>query len=561
MEEKQSTQQNVSLPIEKAYTFFMVPFYYDSNTVDDDIEKSERWELEQVKLSNEGEDGDVLYPYIMHFLQGQIDEKSNSMDYLDIYRLKVNKESDWYRFFWSRFTNYASEAQIPMGRNAAKEFVFHRIPFKLLSGDENGFKAPHLFLYQVAKIGILTFCVEIQSKIKNITDLKMLNYHLHKIHSPLCRCTALQLSINTKVKFENDEERQKYENNIKTARTFIAPFDAKEEHSPYGEFSWSIKGLIDMWLKDVNHKLFSNIRTHVFTYCQINDSQNEILEKKDLLPEVIKLSRCVNDKYFLAYDELEKNGAVFQSFDNIYMASSVEGTAIIAVAKKTNKGFVSQMDAVVKARYIWVYLLVMIQRYALLNMNRQLMEIDTNNNEDALWDVLKIIKSVKVRCYYTDVSPYTQHGQFYQLCCKNLHIKETFNEIEQKTKVLNLTISHDIQKLLQKQQKSMQQQHMEIEKREKEQEKEIRKAERRAESSQHRLNLVVGILTVFQVAEAVFAFTENVRYRVVWVLLTFVLCFFLLFIVMKWEQRSIPLIKWVRKIYFKGNDESYENYQ
>lgn len=550
VENKNNEQQLQSQQIEKAYTFFMVPFYYDSEM---DFSIKGMWKLDTEKVSNEGEDGDVLYAHIMDFLQGQMKNNVEQDEHLDIYSLDIYKESSWYTEFWSPFINHANVAYIPIAKNEAKEDVFHTLSFNILSSDEQGFKAPHLFIYRAAKIGILTFCVELAGKKKNISDLKQLNYYLHKIFKPTCRCVCPNLSINEKRHFANDEERCAAETRLQQVRQYIAPYDEAEEYSPYRDFTWDMKGLTDLLLTDIDCHLFSNIRMHVFTYCQIDDSEKEILTNDDLLPDLLKLSRCVSDKYMLPFAELERSGATLQSFENIYYASSVEGTAIIAVAKKANKGFISQLDGNIRLRYLWIYMLTIVQRYTLLNMNRQLIQVASENDEQKLWNLIKTIKEVKIRCYYTDVSPYTQHSQFYQLCCRNLHVKEAFQEIDTKTKALNLTISHDLQKLLEEQQATMQQQHQEEEKREKEQEKMLRKAEHRAQSGQNRLNLVVGILTVFQVAGVIYEFFGDTGcWQWITTFITFAIGFFLLYIVMNWDNDKNPVIRWARKIYYKG---------
>lgn len=492
-----------SLQLERAYTFFMVPFFYETtNAIPDAKETESLWKKDTDKISNEGEDGDVLYSYIMNFLQGQMGEANLKKDYLDIYRLNIDKDSSWYKNLWSPIVNYDNIAYIPNGKNAQREDFFHPIKFQILSGDADGFKAPHLFVYSDAKIGILTFCVSLSDKDKNMSNLILLNYHLHKIYKPTCRCVCPKLRINAKRVFDNEEDRKKTENELSEVRKMIAPYDKTQKYSPYGEFTWDTKGLIELLLMDVSHSLFSKIRMHVFTYCQIDDSQDEILTKQELLPDLIRLSRCVSDKYLLPFEQLEKEGATLESFENIYYASSVEGTAIIAIAKKSNKGFISQMDGNIRQRYLWIYMLAIIQRYTLLNMNRQLMEVDCANNENKLWSLINAIKNVKIRCYYTDVSPYTQHSQFYQLCCRNLHIKEAFNEIEEKTNALNMTISHDLEK------------------------------------GQRRLNLVVGILTVFQVAGVIYEFFHNTEYKIWATASCFILGFAILCLVVNTRNKN-----------------------
>lgn len=434
--------------LEKAYTFYMVPFYYEKEI---DFKKVELWEKDTDKVSNEGEDGDVLYSYIMDFLQGQMNECRTSEENLDIYKMFIDTESAWYRNFWEPFVSHANAAYIPVGKDEKGNDLFESIAFNLLSTNEQGFKAPHLFLYKTAKVGILTFCIELVDSKKYMDYLKLLNYHFHKIHQPTCRCVCSKLSINEKRRYTNDDERIAIETKFQEVRKYIAPYDESESISTCKDFTWDSKGFVNLLLKDIDCYLFSNIRMHVFTYCQINDSEEEKLSKDELLPDLLRLSRCVNDKYMLPFSDLDKTGATLQCFDNIYYASAVEGSAILAVAKKANAGFISQMDGNVRLRYLWIYMLAIIQRYTLLNMNRQLMYLTSVDDEPKLWDLIKTIKEIKTRCYYTDVSPYTQHSQFYQLCCRNLHIKEAFTEIEEKIKAQDMTMSHDMQKLLKNQ--------------------------------------------------------------------------------------------------------------
>ena len=160
------------------------------------------------------------------------------------------------------------------------------------------------------------------------------------------------------------------------------------------------------------------------------------------------------------------------------------------------------MDGNIRQRYIWIYMLAVIQRYTLLNMNRQLTEIDSDNDERKLWNLLDTIKNVKIRCYFTDVSPYSQHSQFYQLCCKNLHVREAFKEIEEKTNALNTTINHEI------------------------------------ERGQRRLNLVVGILTVFQAAGVIYELSRSTKYQICATTITFIVGFSLLYLVLNWRKKQ-----------------------
>lgn len=582
-----------SLQLKKAYTFFIIPFYYEGNdyivSKENNSSEDTIWEKAKQKILNE--DDDVLYPYIINFIQGQISDPANQHDHLDIYNINSNPKSTT-RKFWDAFTkkpiieddtnNNQQEIQKPaslhsteieIGKDNNNKALLKSTDFDL-QRDNNyaGFKSPHLFISPSANIGILTFCIGLGKNSRTIDDMKRFNYFIHKINKPLNKCTTQSFQLSKGQTFYNEQAKVAQENKIIGYRKNIAPHDeAKTPNSPYNEFSWNIRTLINMLLADVKGlkqedgsvrecdvKLFSNTRAHLFSFCQIDGVHSEF-GFDDVKLDLMRLCRCVNDKYILPTDEATENEMCTKTFDNIYFSSSVEGAAMIAVATKDNEEFVKQIDNQGLPRYLAIYLLVMIQRYSMLHINRRLTERSTNTSDTALWNILNIIKKVKVHCYYTDVSPFYQHNQFYQHCNKNLHIRETFNEIDNKTKILNLTITHDMQELLEEQKKTIEQQRTEDKRSErerqeleKERDRKLRIAEQKAESGQRRLNIVVGVLTIFQVAGVIYEFTKETCLKWLAVFFTFAISLFFLYLVMNWEKDDNLLIKWVRKIYYRG---------
>lgn len=588
-----------SLRLEKAYTFFMVPFYFEgSNYKVLRVQESHNeaiWEKARERILNE--DDDVLYPYIINFIQGQTSDMASQHDHLDIYNINSNPKSSA-RKFWDVFAqkpNVENErkknrqekqgqekisaslhsTEIEIGKDDKNKAIFKTTEFDLQRDNGYaGFKSPHLFISLSANIGILTFCIGLGENNRTIDDLKRFNYFMHKINKPLSKCITPLFQLKEQ-SFFNEQARIARETKIMDCRQNIAPHDEKKTScTPYDEFSWNIRTLINMLLADVKGlkqedgslrecdvKLFSNTRTHLFSFCQIDGTQSEC-GFDDIKLDLMRLSRCVNDKYMLPISETIEKEMCTKTFNNIYFSSSVEGSAMIAIATKENEDFVKQIDNQGLPRYLAIYLLVMIQRYSMLHINRRLTELSADTQSTALWNILNIIRKVKVHCYYTDVSPYSQHNQFYQHCNKNLHVRETFNEIDNKTKILNLTISHDMQELLEEQKKAIELQRAEDERRERElqklekkREESLRIAEQKAESGQHRLNLVVGILTIFQVAGVIYEFTKATCLEwLKWtaVILTFAISLFFLYLVMNWEKEDKPLIEWARNLYYRG---------
>lgn len=576
-----------SLKLEKAFTFFMIPFYYEGD--DYKVLKVNDYPLEAMWERSKGmiikEEDDVLYPYIINFLQG------HTNDHLDIYSINSNPKS-LIRKFWDAFSQKPKEfVEKEKDKNEKKEnkdktksLHFADIEIKNEKGEKNvlpvtfdlqrdngytGLKSPHLFISRSANIGILSFCIGLGVNNKTINDQKRLNYYLHKINKPLNKCTTPSFQLK-KQTFIKEETRIFTENRINGYRQCIAPHDEKKTLcSPYDEYTWNIRTLINSLLADVKGikkekdqvcecdvQLFSDTRAHLFSFCQIDGIQTPC-EYDDIKLDLMQLSRCVIDKYMLPADDSTEKNMCLKTFSNIYFASSVEGAAMITISKKENEDFVKQIDHQGLPRYLAIYLLVLIQRYSMLHINRRLTELSSDTASTSLWNILDIIRRVKVHCFYTDVSPYTQHNLFYQHCNRNLHVRETFDEIDNKTKILNLTISHATQELLEAQKRSLENQREDETRREKEQQKidkqrddALREAERKAESGQRRLNLVVGVLTVFQVAGVIFQIADGIGcLRWISIAFTFLLGFFLLYLVMKWEEESISVVRWAHRLW------------
>ena len=94
------------------------------------------------------------------------------------------------------------------------------------------------------------------------------------------------------------------------------------------------------------------------------------------------------------------------------------------------KGSLSQI-------YLWIYIMVQMQRYTLINIERNLTEYDFNNknteeSREKLREFLTRMTKNKINTYFTDVSTHTHPNLFYSLCCQNLSIKEYSKNAEQK---------------------------------------------------------------------------------------------------------------------------------
>ncbi len=511
-----------SLKMGNASTFFMVPFYYDGNW--EDIHKTvKRWEPQNEELYKE----DILFPYIMELFkfdnQKQVGAAPSSKK-LEIYKLKTDDKGTQSQFFFDRILGKWNVALIESDSSGRKN------PYPVLVKFINeGNGAPHLFISPSSKIGIMTFCI-MYGENCTIKDLQNANYALHKRNeieqvvvgektkadgkkiklketrttNYRCICPAPETNTNMTA----DEVIESVSQYLSESGFSSLVKDKKANNANY--VNWDLNFFIGFLLnslgkiKMVNY--FNSERIHLYTFCTLDDSlpsENSACNEY-IYPEVLRLSRVVNDKYLLPFEDMLHEGVLLQTYDNIYFSSAIEGTSMVCVAKAINKAFINNMKDKFIRQYLLIYILVLFQRYTLLDIDRQLTEIQLHRVDDDglktkkvieeekkreldnIWNLLDTICRIKVNCYYTDVSIYTHHSQFYQHCCKNLHVPETFKEVDEKVELLKLTTDRRLQQLLEEQ--------SELQKKEK------NDSERR----QHILSILVALLTIAQVIQAVY---------------------------------------------------------
>ena len=517
MVENENKQPMTSLKIGNASTFFMVPFYYDGNW--EDIHKTvKRWMPQQEELYKE----DILYPYIMELFKFDNQKRVASVPSskkLEIYKLQTEDKGTQSQFFFDRILGKLNVAILESDLSGKKN------PYPVLfrfNNDGNG--APHLFISPSSKIGIMTFSIEF-SEGCTIKDLQNANYALHKrneiesvtigakaqAHGKKNKRTSNYRCFcpvpETNSSLTTDEVLQHVSQYLSIEGFSSLIKDKDDNNTNY--VNWDINFFIDFLLNSLGKnkivKFFNSERIHLYTFCTIDDfsTSGGCIDKEKICPEVLRLSRVVNDKYLLPFDDMLHEGALLQTYDNIYFSAAIEGTSMVCVAKAVNKLFVKDMKDKFIRQYLLIYILVLLQRYTLLDIDRQLTEIQLHRVDDRLitkkeieeekkrelehiWILIDEICRIKVNCYYTDVSIYTHHSQFYQHCCKNLHVPETFKEIDEKVELLKLTTDKRLQQLLVEQSKL--------------QEEEKNDSERR----QNILSILVALLTIAQVVQAVY---------------------------------------------------------
>ncbi len=102
--------------------------------------------------------------------------------------------------------------------------------------------------------------------------------------------------------------------------------------------------------------------------------------------------------------------------------------------------------------YIWIYLMVFMQRCTLLGIEKELSKFDFNDNakgnedntpqkREQLRNLIKRMAQNEINTYFVDISDHTHHNKFYRLCSRNLLIKEYFTDVQRKTRTLKEYLS------------------------------------------------------------------------------------------------------------------------
>ena len=342
--------------LDQSITFFIFPFTMgrrDEKTVlgidDFQLPQGSIWKL--INMKNEG---DVFFSHIQNFLLQSVSgnegeqNKAKSSD-LFIYSI-VDK--DWAQIFGSK-----SIYEIENGRRKA-EFFF---PNNTLT-----FESPKLIAYPDASVGILVIPIEMKRSEdgdggtgnifnpKSMEDLMDFNYCLHKIDNQKPRL-VFHIPKNLK-----EEYRHLFFDKMEKVSKMLGVDYEKQKEEPLSlDLLVLAKKLLS--LMGADYEFTNKKRCHVLTYLHSSSEEELTQEEKG---DLLRISRCENKKYQI----VENDKAILQTFKNIHLLVSVEGSALMT---NGSLPFLQNFKTdTLQKRYLWLYLLAIIQRYSLINMSK-----------------------------------------------------------------------------------------------------------------------------------------------------------------------------------------------
>ena len=214
---------------------------------------------------------------------------------------------------------------------------------------------------------------------------------------------------------------------------------------------WTLPSLFADMLADFGDawRPFNRNRLRLFTYLRVSETE----EREALETSFLQIVRCENPKYVQSPERSESEGMVRRTFKNIYVGASVEGGAIMtlstpeeeAKAPGTSQHIMNFANAALCKRYLWVWIMVLLQRHILLELVNELTQLETEKADDQTLERLHAMAErvaiLKTKTCFSDISDYSQHNQYYAFCVQNLLIREHFDEIGEKLAALDTVIA------------------------------------------------------------------------------------------------------------------------
>ena len=417
--------------IDQSISFFIFPFTFDSNGghsiigIDNfQLPNDSIWKPLNMRLEN-----DVFFPHIQSFLQKSVkgeEGKLNQMKSCDLFIYSIN-DKDWEQNFLGKRNTYVMER-----RGEKADFFF--------PNSTPTFESPKLVIYPDASVGILIIPIEMKRDVgMKATDIKTgvlnpqtmeglmsFNYQMHKTDEQMP-----QLRYQEPDNLKDEFKHHFYEKMEKLSKMLDVDYDKQKKMPLFFDLATLANKLLS--LMGTAYSLANKKRCHVFTYIHSKDDGDLTKEEHDIF---LRISRCEGSSYQI----IDNSNAVFQTFKNIYLAASVEGGAMMV--NGDSDFFNNFKTDSLQKRYIWLYLLAIIQRYSLINMSKAIGNIDDVNDKkkiislQRLRDLSDRLARIKVNTCFADVSDYRQHNEFYQFCFKGLGVTRLLGDMEQKMETL-----------------------------------------------------------------------------------------------------------------------------
>ena len=462
-----------------ATTYLMMPFYL-KKAFNGTLPESCFWIRKDMTLET-----NTFFPYLQQFLTDTAhrthDEKQ--VQPYDYYIYTYEDHSELYRAIESHEFYIDVKEQ-----NGDSKWIVRLRTGKDYSkkGERNSFSTPKLIICPIAEVGILIFSMEIQVPTNSLKALQDLNYKLR--HNK--QDTILHVSYEKQFEDFNqqlsdfDSKGSRKTEAIKQAsfkkainiwknlcddashlRTLFGKSTTKADNDQFGgellcleetptvlnvDFRFNMIQELLMAGLDGWYERFNSDMNHLFTFIELEHTE----VTPELLDDFHHITTCTNSNYQMLKFRFEEQCT--QTFENVYVGSSVEGGAMMIVKPKPSTDFwdgfgKGQFDK----RYMWFYIMALMQRHTLIHQIYKLTKIYTGNKTSVRLLREEVDKTSKlgVNTYFSVLTDHTQHHIFYEHCKKNLNIDMLRNELSEKMEMLNDNLESKSDRIKERQQR------------------------------------------------------------------------------------------------------------
>ncbi len=413
--------------IHKGRCFFFMPFKL-TDKWQKRIIVCNSWE----RAANMNVEEGMFYPHILHFVTGN-SEGFTSFDF----QIYTPKGKD--RIY---MLNQEFEVDLPVEDKSCSMTV-------KMNGSPSSFLGPKLIICPGAATGMLILALSIENDKHSISELMALNYHLHKTISGLLLRAIPKRTYSDYCNYVGKIDRvtdldklHSFEDLLNKKKTKLIKelnmMRQWNDSEPLGEdvdikqnysVNMTMNDIVNYLMRDLNgcYTRLNAWRFHVLTFLHVNDEQ--ACSHEDL----VRLMHCQDKSYqVLGQDK------VIETFKNVkFGASSEGGFCFIACSDRNNDFFEGFDTGVFCTRYLWLYLITMMQRSALNIIEADLTSIDDVKTQSGRLDIVRRlserISRIRVSLSFENVSDITQHNAFCSYLESQFDMPRHWNSIEKKS--------------------------------------------------------------------------------------------------------------------------------
>ncbi len=462
-----------------ALTFFMMPFYL-RKAFDVSLPEGCYWVRKDMTLET-----NIFYPYLQQFLTNTAHKygQEGEVQPYDYYTYSYENDSDMFVAIEDH-DFYIDLKDKDGGRPRIVRFRLGREKSKSPSL-KNTFFTPKLIVCPIAEVGVLIIPIEVQVPTSSLEDLRDFNYKMHhnqqdilfhisyekifeEINAQLNRfdnkgkekdeewCQASREKANKiwdELNLEAIELRKLFGNKDMMIEDHLEDHDmlCLEETPETLKVNIAFSKIRELLMEGLDgwYDRFNDIKYHLFTFIELGNT--DVTPK--LLDDFHHITTCTNNSYRLLKSRFDEQCA--QTFENVYIGSSVEGGAMMIIKPKPSTEFWDEFSkAQLDKRYMWFYIMALMQRHTLIHHIYKLTQIYSGGKTSMKLLREEVDKTSKlgVNTYFTELTDHTQHNLFYAHCRKNLNIDRLRDEQAQKMEMLNDSLESKSDRVKQKQQ-------------------------------------------------------------------------------------------------------------